>query len=94
MGINRVYDLVAVRIFAGDKDMCYRTLEALHTAFSPVNGRFKDYIANPKDNGYRSLHTSVKGMDNRVFEVQIRTLQMHNAAEHGSAAHWIYEAVR
>ncbi|HKJ66003.1 MAG TPA: hypothetical protein VJ969_11410 [Desulfopila sp.] len=94
MDINRIYDLVAVRIIAGDEDMCYRTLKALHDRYSPVEGRLKDYIAEPKTNGYKSLHTSLKGAGDAVFEVQIRTPQMHNVAEYGSAAHWLYDLAK
>jgi len=88
---NEIYDLVAFRIIVEDAPACYHTLGMIHSLYRPVPGRFKDYIALPKPNGYQSLHTSVIGPDNHRIEMQIRTQAMHNYAEDGVAAHWLYK---
>lgn len=90
MDINRVYDLVAVRIIVPEVADCYETLGIIHKKYRPMIGRIKDYISLPKPNGYQSIHTTVFGPDGKILEVQIRTLKMHNEAEFGIAAHWIY----
>ncbi len=92
--LEQVHDLFAFRLIVDDEAACYRALGAVHRAFEPEPFRFKDYIAQPKPNGYRSLHTSVRDADGRLFEVQIRTPEMHHAAEEGAAAHWRYRARR
>jgi len=92
--LEQVHDLFAFRLIVDDEAACYRALGAVHRAFEPEPFRFKDYIAQPKPNGYRSLHTSVRDTDGRLFEVQIRTPEMHHAAEEGAAAHWRYRARR
>lgn len=90
MDINRIYDLVAVRIIVPDVADCYETLGIVHKRFRPMVGRIKDYISLPKPNGYQSIHTTIFGPSGRIFEVQIRTQKMHNEAEFGIASHWIY----
>jgi len=85
-------DLIAFRIVVRSQDDCYRALNTIHRLFEPEPFRFKDYIAKPKSNGYQSLHTSVRTHDEFVFEVQIRTVEMHHAAENGAAAHWRYRS--
>lgn len=90
MDINKVYDVVALRIVVSTIEDCYATLGVIHKLWLPVPGLVKDYIALPKPNGYRSLHTTVFGPDGRTIEAQIRTQEMHNEAENGIAAHWAY----
>ena len=90
--IEQVYDLIAARIItADDKKNCYLALSVIHDVWTPVPERFKDWIAIPRDNLYRSLHTSVIGDGGIPFEVQIRTQEMHHVAEEGVAAHWKYK---
>ncbi|MCL5010859.1 MAG: TGS domain-containing protein [Patescibacteria group bacterium] len=91
MDIGRIYDLVALRIIVEDVEACYQTLGALHGVFRPLAGRIKDYISRPKSNGYRSLHTTITGPENKIIEVQIRTPQMHREAEYGVADHLSYK---
>ena len=90
--LDDVADLVAFRIIVPSQDDCYLALDTVHRLFEPEPFRFKDYIADPKANGYQSLHTSVRDRDGFVFEVQIRSVDMHRAAEEGTAAHWRYRA--
>ncbi len=91
MDIKRVFDLIAIRIIVQDVTACYETLGIVHKKYRPMIGRIKDYISLPKPNGYQSIHTTVFGPDGRVLEVQIRTQKMHDEAEFGIAAHWLYE---
>lgn len=90
VGFESLSDIVAFRIIVASQDECYRALGAVHREWQAVPGRFKDYISNPKGNGYRSLHTTVIGPSGWRVEVQIRTINMHEAAEQGVAAHWSY----
>ncbi|GFZ15976.1 hypothetical protein Acr_25g0003850 [Actinidia rufa] len=100
VAINKVYDARALRVIVGDKNgtlhgeavqSCYSLLNIVHRLWTPVDGEFDDYIVNPKPSGYQSLHTAVQGPDNSPLEVQIRTQRMHEYAEHGLAAHWLYK---
>lgn len=91
MNIERVYDIVALRVIVEDVENCYRVLGIIHGLFQPVPGRIKDYIATPKKNGYRSLHTTIFTGNGGVVEIQIRTPQMHAEAAYGIAAHFIYK---
>jgi GTP diphosphokinase / guanosine-3',5'-bis(diphosphate) 3'-diphosphatase len=89
--LEQVYDTEAVRIMVDEVNDCYVALGAIHGLWRPIPGEFDDYIANPKDNMYRSLHTAVVGPDGHSLEVQIRTHEMHRSAELGIAAHWRYK---
>ncbi|MCR9126297.1 MAG: bifunctional (p)ppGpp synthetase/guanosine-3',5'-bis(diphosphate) 3'-pyrophosphohydrolase [Rhodobacteraceae bacterium] len=89
-GFSRLSDIYGFRIITRSEEDCYRTLGAIHQRWRAVPGRFKDYISQPKTNGYRSIHTTVSGRDGKRVEVQIRTGQMHDVAETGVAAHWSY----
>lgn len=91
LGFERVFDVRALRVIVDDVTACYAALARVHDRFVPVDGEFDDYIARPKPNGYQSLHTVVHGDDGRPIEVQIRTRAMHEHAEHGVAAHWMYK---
>jgi len=89
-GFSRLSDIYGFRIICRTEEDCYRILGTIHRRWRSVPGRFKDYISQPKSNGYRSLHTTVSGRDGKRVEVQIRTTQMHDVAEAGVAAHWSY----
>ncbi len=89
-GFSRLSDIYGFRILTDNEADCYRVLGVIHQRWRAVPGRFKDYISQPKSNGYRSIHTTVSGRDGKRVEVQIRTRQMHEVAEAGVAAHWSY----
>jgi GTP pyrophosphokinase len=89
--LSHLYDILAFRIITQKEADCYRALGHIHDLWRPVDGRIKDFIANPKANGYKSLHTTVFCLDNRLAEIQIRTRVMHETAEFGIAMHWYYK---
>ena len=89
--LGRIYDIVAIRIIVDNVAKCYATLGILHSIWKPIKGRIKDYIAQPKPNGYQSLHTTVFAEGGEPVEFQIRTLEMNEDAEYGIAAHWHYD---
>ncbi len=91
IAFEEIYDLTAVRVLVDTIAECYEVLGKVHSLWRPIPNRIKDYIGQPKPNGYRSLHTTVTGEDSRPFEVQIRTRQMHKECEYGVAAHWRYK---
>ncbi|MDI3472745.1 MAG: diphosphokinase / guanosine-3,5-bis(diphosphate) 3-diphosphatase [Thermotogaceae bacterium] len=88
---DEIYDLIALRVITGDEVECYKALGFVHSLWTPVPGRIKDYIATPKSNGYRALHTTVITQRAELLEIQIRSFEMHKEAEYGLAAHWRYK---
>jgi len=91
---EEIYDLLAIRVLVQSVPDCYHALGVIHDGFTPLQERIKDYIAQPKSNGYQSLHTTVFGPGRQLYEIQIRTREMHQTAEYGIAAHWLYKENR
>jgi guanosine-3',5'-bis(diphosphate) 3'-pyrophosphohydrolase len=91
MDFSKIYDLLALRIITADVESCYKVLGIIHKYFKPISEEINDYIAKPKLNGYRSLHTTIQSDENRITEVQIKTEEMHKEAEYGICAHWSYK---
>ncbi len=94
MDVEKVYDLVALRLIVKDVATCYKTLGVIHKHFQPFSGQIQDYIAKPKENGYQSIHTTVFLEERRYSEIQIRTEKMHQEAQFGICAHWAYKEKR
>jgi guanosine-3',5'-bis(diphosphate) 3'-pyrophosphohydrolase len=94
LAFDQLTDIIAYRIIVADKRACYEVLGLMHDRFKAIPGRFKDYISAPKPNGYQSLHTALVGPFGNRMEVQIRTREMHDIAENGVAAHWLYKPVK
>lgn len=88
---NKIYDILALRVFVDTVAECYQVIGLIHSRFRPMPKRFKDYIASPKENMYQSLHTTVFGIEGKVFEIQVRTYEMDEIAEKGVASHWSYK---
>ena len=88
---NKIYDILALRVFVDTVAECYQVIGLIHSRFRPMPKRFKDYIASPKENMYQSLHTTVFGVEGKVFEIQVRTYEMDEIAEKGVASHWSYK---
>jgi GTP pyrophosphokinase len=91
MDFNKIHDLLALRIIAKDVESCYKILGIIHKHFKPISEEINDYIAKPKHNGYRSLHTTIFSDQEKITEIQIRTAEMHKEAEYGVCAHWSYK---
>jgi len=91
MNFEKIYDLVAIRLIVKDVSACYKVLGIIHKHYRPMSGQIQDYIAKPKENGYKSLHTTVFIDENKISEIQIKTEKMHNEAMFGVCAHWAYK---
>ncbi len=91
LDFDEIFDVLAVRVLVETRDQCYASLGIVHSQWQPLEKEFDDYIANPKNNNYQSLHTAVIGPEQKIFEVQIRTYQMHHDSELGVASHWRYK---